>query len=77
MCVFLSTDTQSAAGIGERPLLSSSQTQFVRTTSILSRIVHSFHDFTRFLISNEYLYSDDGFDWVGRNDVLLLACSSV
>ena len=71
---FLSRGTQSAAGIGERPLLSSSQTQFVRTISILSRIVPSFHDFTRFLISNEYLYSDDEFDWVGRNDVLLPTC---
>ena len=74
MCVsFVSRGTQSAAGIGERSLLSSSQTQFVRTISILSWIVPSFHDFTRFLISNEYLYIDDVFDWVSGDHVLIYA----
>ena len=46
-----------AASIGERPLLSSSQTQFVRTISILSRIVPSFHDLIRLslLVMNIYI----------------------
>ena len=39
--------------------------------------LNSFHDFTRFLISNKYLYSDDEFDWVGRDHVLLPTCCSM